>query len=305
MTQPLADISVLFSHAWKTLKARYATLASISVLSSIAMPIGAMAIIFICAIPAVAVGMAAGMESIAFQITAGICAVLAAIAAFCLNAFFASALLDAAAHKAQPTFDGAFKAAKADWKMYAWFSLVLLVFVLGFYGLFLIPALIFFPALALAPFVFKAEGLRGAAAFVRARDLVVGRWWSVFVRLLIAHFIVGIVPAFLMAMRFASIKINMKDGVPDLESLAPMAGAGTGFIQGIYMTLFATPFVLAFVGQLYHDLVATQGAVQPTKGRTWKYGVIAGLGWFVVAAILAVSMYAIVWYVGQMELIQN
>lgn len=64
-----------------------------------------------------------------------------------------------------------------------WLWLVSALVVGGGLLLFIIPGLIVMVHVALAQYVYVAEGKRGMAALVRSRDLIAGYWWSIAARL--------------------------------------------------------------------------------------------------------------------------
>jgi len=80
------------------------------------------------------------------------------------------------------------QALKISWKKIgSFFWVALLAGLANFAGflLLIIPGIIFSVWFAFSPYVFVAENLRGIAALKRSRELVRGRWWPVFGRILV------------------------------------------------------------------------------------------------------------------------
>ncbi|MCL5094023.1 MAG: hypothetical protein M1355_02745 [Patescibacteria group bacterium] len=63
--------------------------------------------------------------------------------------------------------------------------------IIGGIFLLIVPALIFGIWYSFAPFILFSENLRGRAALRRSHDLVRGRWWGVFGRIILASLLVG------------------------------------------------------------------------------------------------------------------
>lgn len=91
-----------------------------------------------------------------------------------------------------------------------------------------IPGAIIWIWLSLTNFAFVVEGKRGMAALYRSKQLVEGRWWSVFLRLLLFEVVISAVfiPIIFIIGNFASI----------------------------ISFLFVTPFLFSFVFFIYKDL---------------------------------------------------
>ena len=96
------------------------------------------------------------------------------------------------------------------------------IVLLGFIC-FIVPGIVFSIWFSFAPYVFIFEGKKGFEALKRSKELVKGKWWPIFWRIVIVMVISGLISS----IRFFGPIVNL---------------------------LFTTPFIIVFFNNLYEDL---------------------------------------------------
>jgi hypothetical protein len=99
---------------------------------------------------------------------------------------------------------------------YLWISFLVGVITLGGFILFIIPGIIMSVWFSLALIVFISEDKKGKKALARSKQLVKGRWWSVFwkffvfnVIILTATLILGVIPFFGIFLNMLIVPFNL------------------------------------------------------------------------------------------------
>ncbi|MCB9812559.1 hypothetical protein H6778_02790 [Candidatus Nomurabacteria bacterium] len=146
---------------------------------------------------------------------------------------------------------------------FLWVSILTVLIVYGGMVLFVVPGIILSVLLAFSQVVFVAEGRRGLDALLRSRQLVLGRWWGIFGRLLgfgLLLYIVVLIP-------FAILVV--------------LLGEGSLLAELLYQVINAVLAVVMLFGMytLYKARAQQQPttAFVPTEART-KYKLLAALG---------------------------
>lgn len=136
---------------------------------------------------------------------------------------------------------------------YFWWYLLLsivvgLVVMVGFI-LLIIPGIIFMVWFAFTYYALVVDNVKGFAAMKRSKELVSGRWWSVF----------GYV-AFLI---LVSLLVGMVVGA--LSGLTSTVGAFAVELLNFFVTLVVTPIALIYFYLLYEKLKASDVAAAPSE----------------------------------------
>lgn len=291
----LPEVKSFFQAAWSQFKIRYLGLSVIVLLQTLAyLVMGVVAAIIL-----VPLGLFGGLAfhsiggiSILLLVLFAVIALVLGIAVFCLMGFFTSALTEAAASPGSSTFEESFRRAKGDWRPFTWLVLVTAFVALGSFGLFVIPWVIVVPFLVLAAFAFKLDGARGFGAIVRAADMVKGRWWSVFGRIILTQFVLAL-PVIILT----TIQLSVSPfGVSGMHLAATHVGPSIGLsaLRSLYVSFFWLPALLVFTGELYRELVASRPMpVVAAKGRRWPYVLVATLGCLLVIGTVGLFALAI------------
>lgn len=154
---------------------------------------------------------------------------------------------------------------------YLWVYFLVAVIVVGGFLLFIIPGIIFLIWFSLAVVILVFEEKRGMLALFQSKQLIAGRWWGVFWRLLVFNLIFGAI--FLISSFF------LRQIAEEFSYLFPL------FI----LPLFILPFGLIYRLLIYKNLKEIKEVSSPElfpKSRKIKYGVIAFLGLLIVVPIM-------------------
>lgn len=139
---------------------------------------------------------------------------------------------------------------------FIWVLSLLGFVVTGGFLLFVIPGVIFAVWFAFAYFIFATEDQKGMDALIKSKEYVRGRWFDVFLRLVI------------------------------ISVIAVLLGA-IPFIGPVLSILFI-PFVMLFTYLVYEDLKGIKEILYtPTKGEKCKWVGVGVLGYVVVPIIMA------------------
>jgi hypothetical protein len=196
-------------------------------------------------------GMFEGMQNGIF-IGTGIVAAIAGIIAF---GWGYGAFIHAVADESL----GIGAALKRSWQRvgsFIWVFLLAQIIIVGGFGLFFIPGILFAVWFSFALFVFAKEGVSGMSALLKSKEYVKGHFGGIFLR----FFLVVII----------SVGI----------SWIPIAGS--------ILSLLYAPFMMLFVYNLYADLRGLKGklAFAPSGGQKALWLVLGLLGWIVAPIIL-------------------
>ena len=160
---------------------------------------------------------------------------------------------------------------KRGWRLlpaYLWLLIILTLIEMGGFVLGFIPGVIFHIWFFLAVFVFVFENLRGFQALLRSKQMVRGKFWAIFLRLLILGIILEVIP---MGLRFpATSKI---DYIP----LSHFVDT----IINVFLQIFLLPISLFYIYQIYKDLkeIKVEEPVMVPSLRTKAfYGIFAFVG---------------------------
>ncbi len=162
-----------------------------------------------------------------------------------------------------------------------WVYILVGLVVYGGALLFIVPGIIVSIATFLSPYAFIKEGKRGMAALLRSRDLIRGRWWIVFGKLLGAAICLLLV---LMVLEGVLAGVSwMFDNTSAAEAVLSILIQAAGLVISI---------VLFRVGlQLYQWLSVLVPITQTPPVGAWKYRTLASLGLVVVGILVAGSVF--------------
>jgi len=144
---------------------------------------------------------------------------------------------------------------------FVWIMILRSLAVAGGLLIFIIPGIWMSIIFTFAPIILLDSGLRGTQALASSIELVKGRWWATFFRIIIAALFVGLLAA-LVTMVFVAI-IGLFVGFPKAFSLAGSAtsfgmqisyteglqGILTGIVQAIFI-----PLSVIYQVKIYHSL---------------------------------------------------
>jgi hypothetical protein len=151
-------------------------------------------------------------------------------------------------------------ALKRSWQKvgsFIWVFLLVQIIIVGGFGLFFFPGILFAVWFSLALFVFAKEGVSGMSALLKSKEYVKGHFGGVFLRFFLVMIIsVGI-------------------------SWIPIAGP--------VLSLLYAPFMMLFIYNIYADLRGLKGkmAFAPSGGQKALYPVLAILGLIVGPILIA------------------
>lgn len=174
-------------------------------------------------------------------------------------------------------------ALKRGWGLvtsYVWLCLLVMFVVVGGY-LLIYPGIVWVISFTFVPFIFVLEGLRGRAALVRARQLVIGDGGWVFIN----GFILGLL--FLLIVGVPFIILNVL--VP--KAFAPVLMLVVTFLA----SYFLTPRLLGFNYAMYEDLRRRKDAAPRQLPKHGIYFVVAALAGsaFIVVMIIGTIFVAV------------
>ena len=151
---------------------------------------------------------------------------------------------------------------------YLWLLIILTLIEMGGFVFGFIPGVIFQIWFSFAVFVFVFENLRGFQALLRSKQMVKGKFWAIFLRLLILAIILE---AIFMGFRFlATSKI---DYIP-LSNFVDT-------IINVFLQIFLLPISLFYIYLIYRDLKETkveEPVGVPSLGTKAFYGIFAFVG---------------------------
>ncbi len=149
---------------------------------------------------------------------------------------------------------------------FVWIMVLRSLAVAGGLVIFVLPGIWMSVAFAFAPIIMLESGLRGAQSLAASRELVKGRWWATFGRIIASGVLVGLLAAlftmllllviglfvgFEKAFAFAAVgrtlggmQVNMADGLQGILS---------GIVQAIFL-----PLSVIFQVKIYHSLKKTR-----------------------------------------------
>lgn len=137
-----------------------------------------------------------------------------------------------------------------------WVSFLAGLAVFGGMILFIIPGIIIAVWFAFATYINILEGVRGRAALSQSKQLVSGKWWSVFWRFLAAFFVYG---AGLLIITYALLTIiSMATGQVEALTSTEAAPWWQNIISNL-ISVGATPLFLAVATILYLELKKFKG----------------------------------------------
>lgn len=143
----------------------------------------------------------------------------------------------------------------------------------GSFILFIIPGIIVAVYTSLYIFTFTVEGKRGFSALVESFNLIRGRWWPVFGRIL---FFIVVMLAFWIIVAGIQFIVGLITGTPVVPKGDEMQSMGSFVIQSI-ITLIVTavigPLSVGYMYRLYTSLKSTRTATATTSSfKGWLIG---------------------------------
>jgi hypothetical protein len=155
------------------------------------------------------------------------------------------------------------EALKRSWKKvgsFIWVFLVVQIIIVGGFGLFFFPGILFAVWFTFALFVFAREDVSGMSALLKSKEYVKGHFGGVFLRLFLLVVISGVIGAI------------------------PFAGP--------ILSLLYAPFMMLFIYNMYADLRGLKGkiAFAPSGGQKALYPVLGILGLIVGPILIALVM---------------
>ena len=150
--------------------------------------------------------------------------------------------------------------------------------VLGGFMFFIIPAIILSTYLYFTPFVLVFEdNKKGLSAILSGRSLVVGRWWTVTLKML-GFMAVALLPVVML--------VGIYEGVVEAKKLNDwFTFAGDFALE--FFTAFTTVMSIHAANQLYHALKRTKNMVLETKSLKIGYWLLILLGVSFIVLIIA------------------
>lgn len=157
-------------------------------------------------------------------------------------------------------------------------SMVLLIIInslasLGSFILLIIPGIIVAVYTSVYIFTFTVEGKRGFAALTESFNLIRGRWWPVFGRIL---FFIIVMLAFWIIVAGIQFIVGLITGTPVVPKGDAVQSMGSFVIQSI-ITLIVTavigPFSVGYMYRLYTSLKSTRTSSDTTSSfKGWLIG---------------------------------
>lgn len=147
---------------------------------------------------------------------------------------------------------------KKAWDLFLpalWVGFLASIVVLGASLLLLLPGIYFGVALYFGNIILIDRGTRGTQALAASRELVKGRWWATFGRLLAGGLLFGLGIGILSA-----IFVNVTASIAGPGILAEDNPVGIGILQFFDMVILAAfmPLVFGFQAKLYRQLQKTK-----------------------------------------------
>ena len=162
---------------------------------------------------------------------------------------------------------------------YLWVYFLVNIIVAGGFLLFIIPGIIFSIWFSLAEIVLVFEEKRGMSALFQSKQLIAGRWWGVFWRLLVFNLIFG---AIFLIFHFSLSNIFPSQIAQKFNYL---------------FQLFILPFGLIYHLLIYKNLKEIKEVPAPEilpKSNKIKYGLIAFLGLLIVTPMVVLAILNVV-----------
>ncbi len=164
---------------------------------------------------------------------------------------------------------------------YLWIWILTNSIITGGFALFIVPGITFAVWFILAPYVLITEDLKGMNTFFRGKQLVAGKWWSIFWRFLI---IVIIIYVIILLSPFFIDKIAVF-----FFGYSSVGGYFNGLLSGFINYFLLIPFSAIFGFLLYEELKRLKSGVlfePPKRGTKIKYILVGLLGLAVLLAFL-------------------
>jgi hypothetical protein len=265
----LMGIGELFSKTFGVFKKRVLPLIGLYLLGII---VTGVAVGIFVGIGALLGGMFEGMRT-GIVIGTGVVAAIAGIIAF---GWGYGAFVHAVADE-RLGFGAALKRSWQKVGSFIWVFMLSQIIIVGGFGLFFFPGILFAVWFSFALFVFANEGVSGMSALLKSKEYVKGHFGGVFLR----FFLVVVISA----------------GI----SWIPIAG-------GILSLLYA-PFMMLFIYNMYADLRGLKGkfAFAPSGGQKALYPVLGILGLIVgpiLIALVATLLFGVAMFGSMMPNIQ-
>jgi hypothetical protein len=177
-------------------------------------------------------------------------------------------------------------AMKRGWGLvtsYVWLSFLVLFVVIG--GCLLIyPGIVWAISFTFVTFILVVEGLRGRAALVRARQLVIGDGWWVFVN----GFFLGLLFLLIVGVPFIVLNVLIS------KTFAPVFMLVVTFL----VSYFVAPRMLGFNYAVYEDLRRRKDAAPRQLPKHGIYFVVAALAGSAFITIMIIgTIFVAVFYV--------
>lgn len=148
---------------------------------------------------------------------------------------------------------------------FVWIMILRSLAVVGGLMAFILPGIWMSVAFTFAPIILLEAGTRGTQALAASHELVKGRWWATFGRVLVSGFIVGFFAA--LATLLLVMIVGLFVGFPKAFALAGSArGMGMqisyadglqGILSGIVQAIFL-PLAVIYQVKIYHSLKKTR-----------------------------------------------
>ena len=169
---------------------------------------------------------------------------------------------------------------------YVWIAFLVGFITIGGFVFLIIPGILFSIWLGFATYILVFEGRKGMSAILRSKDLVSGKWWSVFWRFLaISLILIGIILIIFIPIFF----LLWATGNIDLAE--PIVDAVNYIIQ-----FFVTPFSLIYGVLIYKNLRDIKKEIpyqEPTSKRKIKYILIGVIGFMLLLGMMAWLMWTL------------
>ena len=262
----LKSFKTLFHEAWHIYTNRFGVLIAISAIPSL---------IFFAS------GLFAGINIVLL--------ILGVIVGFIFSIASGLALMHALKHK--ETVGASYKKAFASLWSYGWILFLMMLITFGGIFMGVIPAIIFSIFFVFATYIFVFEGDKGLGALLKSREYVRNYWWAVWWKM----FIMGLVTILPLLLILAVVS-----GVGFAQNMSEDSIKGIVDISQQLLGIFITPFVVAYVFSLYHNLVTLKPEIHGKKveGKKgfWIFAAVWGVVAPLILAILSAAMFSNQYY---------
>jgi len=162
---------------------------------------------------------------------------------------------------------------------FVWVSILAGFLILGGFGLFIIPGIIFSIWFIFSTYVLVAEDKNGMQAIFRSKQWVGGYWWKILWRLLIIGILI--------------ITISFAINIPFSFFLRQYVSQFVEQVIGWVISIFLTPLFITYTFLIYEDLRRVKGEISfesPKRRTKVKYVLVGALGNLLVLTLFSLPI---------------